>query len=169
MPQIIEIPPSLMVPEHRHSFKPVEPAWEHVVASGEVNLKDGAQTDDAILTAAALQGHEDDETSWYEVHLKVGPWWRDVRVCVPQVTINGFANSNADEDDEQEWIIRNLKWATDGEDAPNPGEVRIRLEFEIGLRGEYSYLNWLGYSFMAAGRRLGAGGLTKPGPIKTGP
>ena len=132
MAEIVEIPASLMVPEHRLRFKPADPAWEHVVVSGEVNLlKPSAEN-------GVLQGHVDNSTSWYEVHLKVGPWWRDVQVCVPHVTINGFMNSDADEDNEQEWIIRSLKWTTDGEGAPNPGEIRIRLEFEVGLRGESS-------------------------------
>lgn len=163
MAEIVEIPASLMVPEHRLRFKPADPSWEHVVVSGEVDLYEPS------TESLALQGFFDDSTSWYEVHLIVGPWWRDVQVCVPHVTINGFKNSDADEDDEQEWIIRNLKWTTDGEGAPNPGEVRIRLEFQIGLRGEASWLQWLGYGFTAAGRKLGVGGITQPGPIKTGP
>ena len=163
MAQIIEIPPSLMVPEHRLLFKPAEPAWDHVVVSGEVDLV--TSSDESF----ALQGASDDDTAMYEVHLKVGPWWQDVRVCVPHVTINGFKNTNADEDDEQEWIIRDLKWTTDGEGAPNPGEVRIRLEFNVGLRGESSFLRWLGYGFTAAGRKLGVGGIFEPGPVKTGP
>jgi hypothetical protein len=163
MPVIVEIPFALMAPEHRLRFKPAEPDWEHVVVSGEVDLMT------VTFQSLTLQGDFDDSTSWYEVHLKVGPWWRDVRVCVPHVTINGFRNTDADEDDEQEWVIRNLKWTTDGEGAPNPGEVRIRLEFQIGLRGEASWLQWLGYGFTAAGRLLGVGGVTQPGPIKTGP
>lgn len=163
MAQIVEIPASLMVPEHRLHFKPGDPAWDHVVASGEVDLLQPSSS------SLELQGLFDDDTSMYEVHLKVGPWWRDVQVCVPYVTINGFKNTNADEDDEQEWLIRDLKWATDGEGAPNPGEVRIRLEFKVGLRGEASWLQWLGYHFTAAGRRLGVGGVSQPGPIKTGP
>jgi hypothetical protein len=163
MAQIVEIPASLMVPEHRLRFKPADPAWEHVVASGEVNLADSS------FEALVLQGEFDDSTSMYEVHLKVGPWWRDVQVCVPHVTIAGFKNTDADEDDQQEWIIRDLKWTTDGEGAPNAGEVRIRLEFKVGLRGEASWLRWLGYHFTAAGRKLGVGGISQPGPIKTGP
>lgn len=165
MAQIVEIPAFLMVPEHRHSFKPQAPSWDHVVASGEVDFTQPLDVDEGFV----VQGHHDDSTSFYEVHLKVGPWWRDVQVCVPHVTINGFMNTDADEDDEQEWIIKDLKWATDGEGAPNPGEVRIRLEFVVGLRGERSWLRWLGYSFTAAGRRLGVGGISEPGPIKTGP
>lgn len=164
MPTIIEVPASMMVPEHRHAFKVASPSWDHAMVSGEVNFSD-------IHTDAfwAVQGHEDDVTSMYEVHLKVGPWWKDVKVCVPTVNINGFKNLDADEDDEQEWIIRDLKWTTDGEGAPHAGEVRIRLEFQVGLRGENSWLQWLGYHFMAAGRSLGTGGVGSPGPIKDGP
>jgi len=163
MPEIVEIPENLMVPEHRHAFRPQSPSWDHVVVSGEVDL------DTFSVESVALQGHEDDVTSMYEVHLKVGPWWKDVRVCVPQVSIDGFHNNDADEDDEQEWIVRDLQWTTDGEGAPNPGEVRIRLEFKIGLRGESSFLKWIGYGFTAAGRELGEGGVGSPGPIQTGP
>ena len=163
MPSIVEIPANLMVPEHRHAFKPASPSWDHVVVSGEVDL------DNSSAEAVALQGHSDDDTSFYEVHLKVGPWWRDVQTCVPQVSIDGYLNHDADEDDQQSWIIRNLKWTTDGEGAPNVGEVRIRLEFEVGLRGEATWLRGLGYGFTAAGRRLGVGGVGQPGPIKTGP
>jgi len=163
MPTVIEIPANRMVAEHRHAFKPQSPSWEHVVASGEVDL------DNASPEAIALQGHSDDETSYYEVHMIVGPWWRDVQVCVPHVVLSGFLNEDADEDDEQAWIARQVKWTTDGEGAPNPGEVRIRLEFTVGLRGEASWLRWISYNFTAAGRRLGVGGVKEPGPIKTGP
>ena len=80
----------------------------------------------------------------YEVHLKVGPWWRDVQVCVPHVTIAGFKNTDADEDDQQEWIIRDLKWTTDGEGAPNAGEVRIRLEFKVGFVAKpHGFVGWV--------------------------
>jgi hypothetical protein len=96
MAQVVEIPASLMAPEHRLRFKPVDPSWEHVIVSGEVNSSDPEISN-------VVQGEYNDNTSWYEVHLKAGPWWRDVQVCVPYVTINGFYNRFADEDDEQEW------------------------------------------------------------------
>jgi hypothetical protein len=163
MAQIVEIPSSLMVPEHRLAFKPAAPAWDHVVVSGEVDIESSSSE------ALALQGEFDDSSSTYEVHLIVGPWWRDVRVCVPSVTINGFNNTDADDDDQQLWIIRDLKWTTDGEGAPNPDEVRIRLEFMVDLRGESSWLRRFGYHFTAAGRKLGVGGISQPGPITTGP
>lgn len=163
MPNVVEMPASSLVPEHRHAFRVDSPSWDHVMVSGEVNVAD------SIVEYTTVQGHDDDITSEYEVHLKVGPWWRDVQVCVPHVVISGFKNTDADEDDEQEWIVRDLKWTTDGEGAPNPGEVRIRLEFKVGLRGEASWLQRLGYEFMAAGRNLGVGGVAVPGPIATGP
>ena len=137
--------------------------WDHVVVSGEVDLKDSS------IEAQTLGGEFDNSTSTYEVHLIVGPWWKDVRVCVPCVTINGFNNTDADEDDQQLWVIRDLKWTTDGEGAPIPGEVRIRLEFMVELRGKSSWLRRFGYHFTAAGRKLGGGGISQPGPIKTGP
>jgi hypothetical protein len=160
MPTVIEVPASLMAAEHRHAFRPASPAWDHAVVSGEVDFVNSAPL--------AVEGVDDDTLTEYEIHLKVGPWWRDVRVCVPFVTINGHLNTNADEDDEQQWIIRGLKWTTDGEGAPQ-GEVRIRLEFKVGLQGEHSWLRQIGYYFTAAGRELGVGGITQPGPIKTGP
>lgn len=159
MPQIVEIPASLMVPEHRLWFVAPDPAWEHVVASGEVDFTNNS------LESLILQGHHDHSTSEYKVHLRVGPWWEDVRVCVPQVAITGFRNTDADEDDEQEWIVRDLRWTTDGEGS-NSGEVRIRLEFMVGLRGGASWLRRLGYHFHAAGRKMGAAGYAQPGPIK---
>jgi hypothetical protein len=161
MPAVIEVPAAWMVPEHRLAFKPQSPAWDHAVVSGEVNFIDTAPI--------GVEGTDDDTLTEYEIHLIVGPWWRDVKVCVPFVTITGFLNTDSDDDDQQMWIIRNLKWTTDGEGAPNAGEVRIRLEFTVGLQGESSWLRWLGYYFTAAGRKLGKGGINAPGPIKTGP
>ena len=161
MPTIIEVPAGNIAPEFRHSFRAADPAWDHAVVSGEVDFVN--------IAPIAVEGIDDDNLEEYEIHMKVGPWWRDVRVCVPSVTINGYLNTNSDEDDQQQWIIRNLKWATDGEGAPHPGEVRIRLEFKVGLQGEYSWLRQLGYSFTAAGRALGVGGIQAPGPIQSGP
>jgi hypothetical protein len=161
MPIIVEVPAANVAPEFRHAFRAQSPAWDHAVVSGEVDFVN--------IAPIAVRGTDDDVMDEYEIHVRVGPWWRDVRVCVPFVTINGFLNTNADEDDQQAWIIRDLKWATDGEGAPNPGGVRIRLEFKVGLQGEYSWLRQLGYYFTAAGRRLGVGGIGEPGPIKTGP
>jgi hypothetical protein len=161
MPVVIEVPAANMAPEHRLAFKPQSPAWFHAVVSGEVDFIN--------IAPIAVEGTDDDALADYEIHLIVGPWWRDVKVCVPFVTITGFLNTNSDEDDQQMWIIRDLKWTTDGEGAPNPGEVRIRLEFTVGLQGENSWLRRLGYYLTAAGRLLGKGGINEPGPVKTGP
>ena len=162
MPEVIEVPAGKMAAEHRHAFRPNTPKWDHVVVSGEADLlglspaAKGAIDNDALLLE-------------YEIHLKVGPWWKDVSVCVPFVTITGYQNKDSDDDDEQAWYITSLKWTTDGEGAPNPGEVRIRLEFVVGVRGSHSWLTRIGYYFTAAGRELGVGGIEKPGPIKKGP
>jgi hypothetical protein len=161
MPTVIEVPANLIAPEHRLAFKPASPSWDHAVVSGEVDFVNSAPL--------SVEGETDDDLTEYEIHMVVGPWWRDVQVCVPSVTIAGHLNTNSDEDDQQMWIVRDLKWTTDGEGAPNPGEVRIRLEFKVGLQGEHSWLRQLSYYFTAAGRQLGLGGITKPGPIKTGP
>jgi hypothetical protein len=67
-----------------------------------------------------VEGTDDDTLTEYEMHLIVGPWWRDVKVWVPFVTITGHLNTDSDEDDQQMWIVRDLKWTTDGEGAPTP-------------------------------------------------
>ena len=65
------------------------------------------------------------------MRLLVGPFWQNVEAVVPSVTINGFWNSNADEDDEQKWEIKDLTWDTVNEFGPNQDELRIRLNCKV--------------------------------------
>ena len=143
-------------PEYRYQFEAKSPSGPHVVVQGSVDTE-----------PENLQGFSLDEYSaTYEVRLLVGPYWRDVQAVVPVVTIDGFWNSNADEDDEQRWEIHDLTWDTVGEFGPSNDELRIRLKFTVTVQGEYSKVIRLGYHLTARGRRLGEGGLNEPGPVK---
>lgn len=79
--------------EFRHRFEAVSPAGDHVIVQG------------SVYTGNALVGNQDDEEdetdNEYDVRLLVGPFWRNVKAVVPSVTINGFWNSDADDDDQQ--------------------------------------------------------------------
>jgi hypothetical protein len=70
MPVVIEVPAANMAPEHRLAFKPADPAWDHAVVSGEVDFIN--------IAPIAVEGTDDDTLTEYEIHLIVGPWWRDV-------------------------------------------------------------------------------------------
>jgi hypothetical protein len=85
---------------------------------------------------------------------------------VPKVTIDGFRNTNADEDDQQKWEIKDLSWDTVGELGPANDELRIRLRANVLVRGQASQVIRLGYYLLARGRRLGQGGLGTPGPVR---
>lgn len=143
-------------PEYRYQFEAQNPPGPHVVAQGSVNVKG------SVLQGVAL----DELIKTYEILLLVGPYWEDVESVVPKVTIDGFMNTNADEDDEQRWEIDNLSWDTVGGFGPNKDEKRIRLKFDLAIQGEESRIIRLGYYLIARGRRLGAGGLNQPGPVK---
>lgn len=154
-PPIIEPPASDFEPEHRGLYRPLPEA--HI----------GAIVQGSVAFAGVLVGDEDDSfEKIYEVRLLVGPFWRDVQNVVPKVTVDGFRNNNADEDDIADWRIRNLSWDTVGEFGPSQDESRIRLRFEVFVQGEHSQVINLGYYLMASGRRLGEGGLSEPGPVK---
>ena len=136
--------------EHRHQFEAKAPSWVHVVASGSAPLS---------LTI----GTSDEFWEEYDVHLVVGPWWRDVQVVVPFVTMNGFHQNDWDEVDQAGWVIRDLSWDTvGGNQAPHLDEERIRLKFVVSVKGEGSFVMRIGYYFTAAGRRLGVEGLDSP-------
>jgi len=143
-------------PEYRYQFAAKSPSGPHVVVQGSVNTE-----------PEQLKGFPLDEYSTvYDVRLLVGPYWRDVQAVVPTVTIDGFWNSNSDEDDEQQWRIYDLHWDTVGEFGPSNDELRIRLTFKVLVQGEYSRVMRIGYHVFARGRRLGEGGLNEPGPVK---
>lgn len=143
-------------PEYRYQFEAKDPSGPHVVVQGSVD------TEPDILQGFPL----DEFSSEYEVRLLVGPFWKDVQAVVPSVTIDGFWNANADEDDEQQWRIHSLTWDTVNEFGPSSDELRIRLKFKVRVQGEYSRVMRIGYYVFARGRKLGEGGLNEPGPVK---
>lgn len=144
--------------EYRHCFEAKSPTigtkFPHVIVQGSV-------------CGIPLMGNEDEEKdNQYDVRLLVGPYWKNVEAVVPSVTIDGFWNSNADQDDQQKWEIKELKWDTVNEFGPNNDELRIRLKFKVLVRGEESHVFRFGYYLIAMGRQLGDGGLNIPGPVK---
>jgi hypothetical protein len=147
---------SLYEPEHRYKFTAESPAGPHVVIQGSAGAAEGA-----------LLGNEDEElANEYEVHLVVGPYWKYVDSAVPSVTINGFWNSNADEDDQQIWEVLDLQCDLVLGSGPHTGEHRLRLKFKVRVCGENSQIVRLGYYVFARGRELGDGGLNEPGPVR---
>jgi hypothetical protein len=153
---ILEPPASAFEAEHRGFFQPETEAHVGVVVQGSVN------------TAGSLKGNEDDNVvEDYDVRLLVGPFWGDVKNVVPKVTIDGFRSTSPDEDDFMWWEVSGLSWDTVGEQGPNQDELRIRLKFRVDVQGEHAQVIRLGYYLLASGRRLGAGGLNQPGPVKS--
>ncbi len=143
-------------PEYRYHFEAQSPSGPHVVVHGSVDT----------LPDQLLGDENDQYQKAYEVRLMVGPLWKDVQAVVPSVTIDGFWNNNADEDDHQWWSIKNLTWDTVNEFGPSHDELRIRLKFIITLSGEHSHIHRLGYNLFARGRALGEGGIDAPGPVR---
>jgi hypothetical protein len=141
--------------EHRYQFFAKSPSGPHVVVSGYVG--GGFETLD-------LTGNPDDDDVWeiHEVYLIVGPWWKSVKSVVPTVTVAGFRNKNADEDDMQGWEVRGLTWDTVGGTGPFVDEERIRLKFWVHVLGINSKVTALGYYLFARGRELGHLGLDSP-------
>jgi hypothetical protein len=152
---IIEPEPNKFEAEYRYRFDAKSPSGPHVVVQGNVN------------TEELMIGNEFEEVdNEYELHLVVGPFWKSVNAVVPSVTVNGFWNSNADEDDEQKWEIKDLTWDAVSGTGPNIDEERVRLKFTVLLRGENSKITRIGYYLIARGRQLGKGGLDQPSPVK---
>ncbi len=141
--------------EHRGSYTPDPTAHKGAIVQGNV-----------ILPRETLMGHvEDYLPKSYAVQMLVGPYWQDVQSVVPSVTINGFHSSNPDQDDFMSWQVLSLSWDTVGQQGPHD-ELRIRLKFRLIIYGVHAQIHRLGYYLMASGRRLGEGGLSKPGPVK---
>ena len=152
---IVEPAASAFEAEHRGLYQPETEAHVGVIVQGSVD------------THAKLIGNDDDGViETYDVRLLVGPFWQDVKTVVPKVTIDGFKSTNPDEDDFMQWEIMNLTWDTVGEFGPNQNELRIRLNFQVFVRGAHSQIVRFGYYLLASGRRLGEGGLSEPGPVK---
>ena len=138
--------------EHRHSFSDVNPSWSHVMVSG------------STLISGAM-GEPGDEWVEDDFRLIVGPYWKDVRVVVPFVTVNGFENDNWDGVDKAGWNLHGLEWDTWGPGSgPHQDEERVRLKFKLRVKGKDSFAMRVAYHFMAAGRALGHLGLDAPDP-----
>jgi hypothetical protein len=146
--------------EWRLHFDSQSPSGVIVVVSGFVNIRDDA-----------VHGTSDDSFEDYEVRLIVGPWLKGVRMVVPHVTVGFFENTNADEDDEQGWMLGSsagsgsgfLKWdAVGGPPGPHQDEERIRLIFDTRLKGENSYIRGFTYYLTAIARELGEQGMNSP-------
>lgn len=150
----LEPPPEAYEPEWRYMFEVSDPAGPHVVLSGNVDV------------ARMLQGNPDEEF-WNEdeFYLTVGPYWGSVTHVVPFVVLNGYFNENADEDDEQGWAVNNLRWDAVSGTGVYDEEERIRLKFNLGLKGENTYSFYIGYQVFARGREIGHDGLGTPGPV----
>src|SRR5262249_38907735 len=121
------------------------PSWHFCVFSGR------------ITPQYIFVGLDDEEKfSHNELHLIVGPWWKDIEACVPLVTMNGYDNENSDEDDQQGWYIEKLTWdSVDGPPGPHQNQKRIRLKFWVQVKGEHSHCMSVAYYVTAAGRELG--------------
>jgi hypothetical protein len=144
--------------EWRLKFDAKDPSGPHVVVSGNVNI------------AQLANGTSDEHFEEYLVHLVVGPYWKSVNQVVPLVTVSGFENTNADEDDEEAWWITDLTWdAQSGPPGPNVDEERIRLKFKISVKGENSHVLGVAYQLTARGRELGHQGLNSPPNVWTQP
>jgi hypothetical protein len=152
---ILQPDPNKFEAEYRYRFDAKSPAGPHVVVQGSIN------------TEGLMVGNSFEEIdNEYELHLVVGPFWRDVKSVVPSVTVNGFWNSNADEDDEEKWEVKDLTWDAVSGTGPNVDEERVRLKFTVLLRGENSKITRIGYYLFARGRQLGTSGLNAPSPVK---
>jgi len=140
--------------EHRYAFHAQDPSGPHVVFSGNVDV------------GSNLHGNLNDDSQWefHDVILTVGPWWLklDPKEVVPSVTNSGYQNTNSDEDDEQAWRIEALTVDTVGGSGVHANEERIRLKFNVWVKGENSHVIRLSYFVFARGRALGKQGLNSP-------
>jgi hypothetical protein len=140
--------------EHRYSFETKDPSGPHVVFSGNVDV------------GANLHGDPQDDDQWelHNVILTVGPWWLflDPKDVVPSVTVSGYQNTNSDEDDQQGWRVEELTVDTIGGDGIHADEERIRLKFNVWVKGQNSNVIRLSYFVFARGRALGKQGLNSP-------
>src|SRR4051794_5912243 len=94
-----------------------------------------------------------------EVILTVGPWLRGVTHVVPSVTINGYRNTDSDDDNAQGWFIDSLTWDAISGTGNHKDEERIRLKFNVHVRGESSQITHLGYFVFARARHMGKDGI----------
>ncbi len=143
-------------PEYRLQFPKSGEQEVHVAASGSV---------DCYPEKANRLAGVTDSGSEYDVRLIVGPYWNDITAVVPKVTIDGVLQHNADEDDKQAFVIRDLSWDSVGEQGPKRNLLRIRLKFTVAVWGEESYVNRLGYAIFARGMRRDELSIDEPGPV----
>jgi hypothetical protein len=78
------------------------------------------------------------------------------------VTVSGYDNSDSDDDDQQGWKIEQLTVGTIGGSGVHANEERIRLHFNVLVKGQSSHVTRLAYFVFARGRVLGSGGLESP-------
>lgn len=142
--------PSYYDNEHRYAFEAKAPAGPHVVVSGRVHAEALSDSDTTIKTTSMI--------------LTLGPWLIGISDVVPYVSISEFWNHDADEDDEQAWSISKPQWDTIGPN-PKPGqddEERVRLKFDVGLKGEASRVGYVSYYVFIRARQMGKDGLKFP-------
>jgi hypothetical protein len=161
----VEPPEGQYESEWRYTFEAVNPSGPHVVFSGSVRLSD----QEYGFSGNEVYGTADDSYADYDVHLVVGPYWRSVVSVVPFVTIHGFIDTNADQDDEQGWRISNLTWDAVSGTGAHVNEERIRLKFTASVIGEEAKIFRIGYWVFARGRQLGQDGLMAPPPAWPNP
>lgn len=142
--------------EHRYRFEAKTPAGPHVVFSGNVDVGSNLHGD--------LEDEDDENYEFHEVILTVGPWWSslDPKDVVPSVAVSGYDNSDSDDDDQQGHRIEQLTVDTVGGSGIQADEERIRLHFQVWVKGQSSHVTRLAYFVFARGRLLGKGGLGSP-------
>src|SRR6201999_3188638 len=93
-----------------------------------------------------LNVHDDKKSVCYDVHMVVGPKWRDVRDCSPIVGIDGFSFMDNDAADPSGTEILECTWDTVGLPEGRTTVERIRLKVKLRMSGGewYSMLR-LGY------------------------
>jgi hypothetical protein len=89
----------------------------------------------------------DDHPVNSEIEVIVGPRWREVKQCSPVVAPRAYWNSNADEDDQQQWIISPCGW----EVVDTGGGKRIRPKFTMTQLGEKTKFYGIAYQVTATG------------------
>jgi hypothetical protein len=121
----------------------VEVGQDCVVFSGSATLNNH---DRLALWDLAKAADEDVDVT-FDVEIIVGPTWRDVKQCSPMIAPRSYQNTNADEDDQQQWVISPCSW----EEAEMGVGKRIRLKFAMHQRGEETSFNGIAYQVTATG------------------
>lgn len=89
----------------------------------------------------------------YEIHLEVGPKWREVRDVSPSVQIHAFYNPDSHETNSTGFGVSSCIPEVTGEPASKPD--RIKLVVTMHARGgSKSSITGLAYHFVATGHLL---------------